>query len=46
MMEDCFEMNMAAATRYRTMLENIARKDNPTDVDVYAVASWLVLEQW
>lgn len=28
MMEDYFEMNMAAATRYRAMLKNIARKDN------------------
>lgn len=42
MMEDCFEMNMAAAARYRTMLDNIARKDNPTGVEVYAVYGILV----
>jgi len=42
MMEDCFEMNMAAATRYRNMLENIAHKDNPTGIEVYAVYAILV----
>ena len=42
MMEDCFEMNMAAATRYRTILGKIARKDSPTGGDVYAVYSILV----
>lgn len=42
MMEDCFEMNMAAATRYRAMLENIAHKDNPTNGDAYAVYGILV----
>jgi len=37
MMEDCFEMSMAAATRYRAILNDFAHKDNPTDIDGFVV---------
>lgn len=37
MMDDCFEMGMAAASRYRNLLEKYASKDNPTGIEVCAV---------
>lgn len=37
MMDDCFEMSIAAASRYRNLLEKYLSKDNPTGIEVSAV---------